>query len=144
MSRKLAREVAFKLIFETFFQKEEEVEKLEKLLWADEENDKSGITEEDDKYIKEITSGVVDKKTELDAQITKYLKEGWTLERLSKIDVSILLLSTYEILYREDIPYKVSVNEAVEIAKIFSDEASPSFINGVLAEIISAKNKDNK
>lgn len=144
MSRKLAREVAFKLIFETFFQKEEEVEKLEKLLWADEENDKSGITEEDDKYIKEITSGVVDKKTELDAQITKYLKEGWTLERLSKIDVSILLLSTYEILYRDDIPYKVSVNEAVEIAKIFSDEASPSFINGVLAEIISAKNKDNK
>ena len=144
MSRKLAREVAFKLIFETFFQKEEEVEKLEKLLWADEENDKSGITEEDDKYIKEITSGVVDKKTELDAQITKYLKEGWTLERLSKIDVSILLLSTYEILYRDDIPYKVSVNEAVEIAKIFSDEASPSFINGVLAEIISTKNKDNK
>ena len=58
------------------------------------------------------------------------------MERISKTDLAILRLAIYEILYREDIPYKVSVNEAVELAKSFSDNASPSFINGVLAGII--------
>ena len=91
---------------------------------------------EDDKYIKEITEGVKEKENELDEEIKKHLK-GWTMERLNKVDVAILRLAIYEILYREDIPYKVSVNEAIEIAKVFSEESSPSFINGVLAEVIN-------
>ena len=94
------------------------------------------ITPEDDKYIEEITAGVKEKETELDEKIKSHLK-GWTMERLNKVDVAILRLAIYEILYREDIPYKVSVNEAVELAKVFSEDSSPSFINGVLAEIIN-------
>ena len=59
------------------------------------------------------------------------------MDRISKTDLAILRVAVYEMLYREDIPYKVSVNEAVELAKIFSDGTSPSFINGVLAGVIS-------
>ena len=94
------------------------------------------ITAEDDKYIEEVTVGVKEKEQELDEKIRGHLK-GWTMERLNKVDVAILRLAIYEILYREDIPYKVSVNEAVELAKVFSEDSSPSFINGVLAEIIN-------
>lgn len=135
MSRKIAREVAFKVIFETAFQEDEKISKLmEELLQNSEEEYE--ITSEDDKYIEEITEGVKEKEQELDEKIKEHLK-GWTMDRLNKVDVAILRLAIYEILYREDIPYKVSVNEAVELAKVFSEDNSPSFINGVLAEIIS-------
>ena len=63
------------------------------------------------------------------------------MERISKTDLAILRLATYEILYRDDIPFKVSVNEAVELAKSFSDDSSPSFINGVLAGVINGLEK---
>lgn len=135
MSRKIAREVAFKIIFETTFQEDEKISKLMDELLANAE-EKYEVNSEDDKYIQEITEGVKEKKSELDELIKKHLK-GWTMERLNKVDVAILRLAIYEILYREDIPYKVSVNEAVELAKIFSEDASPAFINGVLAEIIN-------
>ena len=142
MSRKLAREVAFKLIFETAFQKDEEVEKLASMLKKVEENENDEMTIEDDKYVEEISKGVTERQEELDGVIREHLK-GWTMERLNKVDIAILRLAIYEILYREDIPYKVSANEAVELAKTFSEEASPSFINGVLAEIIAKKNEEN-
>ena len=135
MSRKIAREVAFKIIFETAFLEDEKISKLmEELLQNSEEEYE--ITAEDDKYIEEVTVGVKEKEQELDEKIRGHLK-GWTMERLNKVDVAILRLAIYEILYREDIPYKVSVNEAVELAKVFSEDSSPSFINGVLAEIIN-------
>lgn len=136
MSRKVARELSFKIIFETAFQEDEKVSKLinELIENSDEEYE---INEEDDKYIQEITAGVHEKEAELDEKIKEHLKTGWTMERLSKIDVAILRLAIYEILYREDIPFKVSANEAVELAKVFSEDSSPAFINGVLAEIIS-------
>ena len=135
MSRKVAREVAFKIIFETAFQEDEKVTKLiNELLQNSEE--KYEVNSEDDKYIQEITEGVKEKEQELDERIKSHLK-GWKMERLNKVDVAILRLAIYEILYRDDIPYKVSVNEAVELAKMFSEDASPAFINGVLAEIIN-------
>lgn len=132
MSRKIARELTFKVIFSLDFQNEDEQIKG---LIANLENETNEITEEDKEYIESIAKGVSLKKDELDQKIQKYLK-GWTMERISKTDLAILRLAIYEILYREDIPYKVSVNEAVELAKSFSDNASPSFINGVLAGII--------
>lgn len=135
MSRKIAREVAFKIIFETSFQEDEKISKLMNELLQNSE-EKYEVNSEDDKYIQEITEGVREKEAELDELIRNHLK-GWTMERLNKVDVAILRLAIYEILYREDIPYKVSVNEAVELAKVFSEDASPAFINGVLAEIIS-------
>ena len=100
------------------------------------ERETTDITKEDKDYIKQIVTGIVEHKDELDEVIKNYLKE-WTMDRISKTDLAILRVATFEILYREDIPYKVSVNEAVELAKTFSDDSSPSFINGVLAGVIN-------
>lgn len=133
MSRKIARELAFKVIFSVDFQHEnEEVEKLIMNL----EDETKEITQEDKGYINDIVQGVMAKKEELDEKIRKYLK-GWTMDRISKTDLAILRLAIYEITYRDDIPYKVSVNEAVELAKTFSDSTSSSFINGVLAGVVT-------
>lgn len=133
MSRKIARELAFKVIFSVDFQHEnEDVEKLIMNL----EDETKEITQEDKEYINDIVQGVIAKKEELDEKIRKYLK-GWTMDRISKTDLAILRLAIYEITYRGDIPYKVSVNEAVELAKTFSDSTSSSFINGVLAGVVT-------
>lgn len=133
MSRKIARELAFKVIFSVDFQHEnEDVEKLIMNL----EDETKEITQEDKGYINDIVQGVIAKKEELDEKIRKYLK-GWTMDRIIKTDLAILRLAIYEITYREDIPYKVSVNEAVELAKTFSDSTSSSFINGVLAGVVT-------
>lgn len=138
MSRKSAREVAFKVVFASNFQNEEiNLEEIMIALLKENENIED-INGEDRKYIQEISSGVCEKVAELDETIEKHLK-GWTMERICKTDLAILRLAIYEILYRDDIPNKVSVNEAVELAKSFSEENSPSFINGVLAEIINKK-----
>ena len=127
MSRKIARELAFKVIFSVDFQHEnEDVEKLIMNL----EDETKEITQEDKEYINDIVQGVIAKKEELDEKIRKYLK-GWTMDRISKTDLAILRLAIYEITYRGDIPYKVSVNEAVELAKTFSDSTSSSFIAAV-------------
>ena len=133
MSRKIARELEFKVIFSVDFQHEnEDVEKLIMNL----EDETKEITQEDKGYINDIVQGVMAKKEELDEKIRKYLK-GWTMDRISKTDLAILRLAIYEITYRDDIPYKVSVNEAVELAKTFSDSTSSSFINGVLAGVVT-------
>lgn len=135
MSRKVAREIAFKLVFATNFQDEENSidETTETLI---KELDKANeVNKEDLEYIKSISKGVSEKVSELDEAISKHLK-GWKMERICKTDLAILRLAIYEILYRDDIPYKVSVNEAVELAKSFGEYSSPSFINGVLAGIV--------
>ena len=136
MSRKSARELAFKVIFASNFQNEElsPEDMMDNLLNETEKMEE--VTKEDMSYIKDVTHGVYENVVELDEQIKSHLK-GWTMDRICKTDLAILRLAIYEILYRDDIPYKVSVNEAVELAKSFSEENSPSFINGVLAGIIS-------
>lgn len=140
MSRKLARELTFKVVFSTNFQSEvEDIENLIENLVNDNELNEE-VTSEDRKYIEEISFGVLKNKEELDEQIEKYLK-GWTMDRIGKTDLAILRLAVYEILYRDDIPYKVSINEAVELAKLFCDESSPAFINGVLAGVVNSLSK---
>lgn len=144
MSRKLAREIAFKVVFSNNFQSTEGItsdliHELVETLAKDVEfinaENEDNLSTEDRKYIDEISMGVMQKTEELDDKIKTYLK-GWTMDRIGKTDLAILRLAVYEILYREDIPYKVSINEAVELAKRFCDDTSPSFINGVLAALI--------
>ncbi|UBH12270.1 transcription antitermination factor NusB [Macrococcus armenti] len=90
-----------------------------------------------DHFANELVSGVNTNREQIDAAIAPHLK-SWTLDRLNKVDRIILRLSTYEILY-SDAPEKVVVNEAVNLAKKFSDDESYKFINGVLSEIIKHK-----
>lgn len=84
-------------------------------------------------YLDSLVSGVVDHQDELDEQISAHLAKGWTLQRLAKPDLIILRLALYELQYEENMPKAVAINEALQLAKSFSDDRSRKFINGVLS-----------
>lgn len=89
---------------------------------------------EEDSYVREVTSGVSERQPEIDRLIAQRA-EGWRLERLHSVDRNILRLAIYELLYREDVPPEVVINEAVELAKKYGGEHSPVFVNGILDRI---------
>ncbi|MBC1483881.1 transcription antitermination factor NusB [Listeria sp. FSL L7-1485] len=95
---------------------------------------KNIMEDEQDDYMEKLVEGVMANKAEIDAVIEPNL-DNWRMDRLSKVDLSLLRLSVYEIKYLSDVPNRVSLNESIEIAKIYSDEKSSKFINGVLANI---------
>lgn len=130
MSRKLARDWLFKLTFELCFQDQSDV------LYDEFLNDEN-VDEDNKKFVKDIYSGIVEQKSELQTEISKYLK-GFTIERVFKVDLAILILAFYEIKNKTS-DAKLVVNEAVELAKKYSTPKSYSFINGVIASYI----KDN-
>lgn len=99
------------------------------------------ITEGDRSYIFHLVNGVMQHRNEIDNTIRPYLK-GWTLERISYIDRTILRIGTYELLFEVDLPDLVAINEAVELAKKFGDEKSAKFINGVLSNMMKEKQKN--
>ena len=133
MGRKKARDNAFKCIYQFEFEGKEDINNI--LNYCYQENDNS---DEEKEYIQKIVMGVSEKYDEINNIILSKLK-GWTISRIAKIDLAILRLSIYEIMYT-DIPEKVSVNEAVEIAKTYGDDNSSNFVNGVLAKVIESKN----
>lgn len=134
MNRSAVRENAFKLLYSSEIQKEVEEEQIEIFLEANNINSEEGI-----KYIKDSFFGIKENIEEIKELIEKNLKEKWTIERISKIDIAILKLAIYEILYSK-VPYKVAINEAIELAKKYGDDTSKSFINGILASIVKEKN----
>lgn len=87
-------------------------------------------------YLVTLVEGVIKHEDELNDAISNYLKKGWTVKRLNKTDLLILQIAVFEIKYVTDIPAKVSINEALQLAKEFSDDKSRGFINGVLANLI--------
>jgi transcription antitermination protein NusB len=128
MGRRAARETAMKLLYQLEFQKEDRDEQIKYILGE------SDYADNEVKYINDVIDGVHKNLDLIDRIIEKYSK-GWKINRLSKVDLSILRLSIYEIKYREDIPFNVSVNEAVELAKKYSNEDAGSFVNGLLAKV---------
>ncbi|MDV7719049.1 transcription antitermination factor NusB [Pediococcus ethanolidurans] len=84
-------------------------------------------------YLSQIVDGVLNHQTELDEEISKYLKKTWSVERLARTDHLILQIAFFEINYVEDVPNKVAINEALELAKKFADDTAKNFINGVLS-----------
>ena len=94
--------------------------------------------EADRAYISRILDGVLSHVTELDEKISA-ASVNWSLERLAKVDLTILRLATYEILYEDDVPGSVAINEAVELANRYSEPSSGRFINGVLGTILRDK-----
>ena len=136
MNRTKSRELAFKLIYEKEIQKEIEEENLELFFEANE------IEEETVKeYLKDILFGVSKNEEKINELISKNLKEKWTLDRISKINVSLLKIAIYEMLYNK-LPYKSAINEVIELAKTYSDEQAKSFINGILASIVKEEKLD--
>ncbi len=133
MTRTEIRELTFELLYSLEIQKMEQEEYNEQIeLFLVEQN----VSQEKTKtYMTETINGIAKNKEEILELISQNLKEKWDISRVSKINITLLKLATYEIVYTE-LPYKVVVNEAVEIAKKYGDDTSPAFINGVLANII--------
>ena len=86
-------------------------------------------------YIKSVVLGIDKNGDAIKEMISKNLKSGWTIERISKIDVALLEIAIYEILYT-DTPYKVAINEVIELSKKYGEDTSSNFINGILASIV--------
>jgi N utilization substance protein B len=124
MQRKLARENAFLLIFEGVCKNDETAEEI-----FQKATEERGL--EYDGYVKTAFFGAMEKADELDAAAEKHLK-GWKKDRISPVSRAIIRLASYELMFMSDIPGRVSINEAIELAKKFDDEKSYSFVNGVL------------
>ena len=87
-------------------------------------------------YVKEVASGIKENDEEITNMIAKNLKSGWTIDRISTVDLALLKLAIYEIKYKQ-VPFKIIINEVVNMAKKYGEETSPAFINGVLAKIVA-------
>lgn len=133
MNRSQTRELTFKLLYQIEIQKEINDEDMQ--LFFENNNITS---EEAKKYIKDIANGTSKNSEEILELIRNNLKKDWNLERISKVNLALLKLAIYEIQYKE-IPFKVAINEAVELAKTYGEESSPVFINGILASIVKEK-----
>lgn len=133
MNRSETRKVAFEFLYSLELQKLDKSEFDEQIDLFLEAKD---LTEDKVKdYIVDVTYGIEENKEEIIHQINQELSEKWALNRLSKVSVVILKLAVYEIVYKK-LPYKVVINEAVELAKCYGDDHAPSFVNGILASII--------
>lgn len=131
MNRTAIREQTFKLIYSLEIQKQEDLEEAIELY--EESNE---LTDSKAKaYMTDAIFGIEKNKDEIIHQIEKNLKSDWKLERISKIDLAILKLAIYELKYTE-IPFKVAINEAVELAKKYGEDSSKNFVNGVLASVV--------
>lgn len=109
--------------------------KLDENIEKDLDSDEAGQFQEDEvSYIKENIPMLIENLEEIDDLIDKHL-DGWSIQRLAKVDKEVLRIAVYEFLYKEDIPMEVSINEAVEIAKDYGGENSSKFINGILGSI---------
>lgn len=86
-------------------------------------------------YIRDIVDGVGKHGAEIEEIITRNLKSSWSISRISKASLSILKLAIFEMKYRDDVPKKVAINEAVELAKRYGGDDDPNFINGLLASV---------
>ncbi|HOK56394.1 MAG TPA: transcription antitermination factor NusB [bacterium] len=135
MLRRKAREYALKILYMIDMREDTNSTFLENF----EENEKVK------KFADEIIKGVIENMKEIDEIISK-VSLNWDIKRMSYIDRNILRIATYEIVFREDIPSIVSINEAIEISKKYGDEDSPKFINGILHKIkeIYENNKKEK
>lgn len=131
MNRTTMRENAFKLIYSLEIQQSNNLEEqIELFIESNEVKDKEAI-----KYIEEVILGIKEKESDILKAIEQNLKSDWKITRISKMDLAILKLAIYEIKYNE-IPYKVAINEAVELAKKYGEEKSKNFVNGILASIV--------
>lgn len=137
MKRRDAREAAFLLIFEKSFRKES----MGELIALAQESRALELND----YARRLVTTVAEKEVELDQNIEKYLTK-WKLNRLARVTLAVLRLAVCELLYFPDIPVRVTINEAIELAKKYATESDASYINGVLGSLVKesapAKNQE--
>ena len=137
MSMSDNRKVAFEIVYSLESQNikyEDYKEQVDMLLDVKEVKGKSS-----QKYIKDVVYGTKRHGKQIKKQIENCLSEKWSYDRISKINIAILEVAIFEILFLKT-PFKVAINEAVELAKMYSDTKAPSFINGVLASVVKNNN----
>jgi N utilization substance protein B len=141
MTRREIREKVFKILFGLEFNEKTEMKELAETTLGnmnmyDEElvAITEAMTEEDKEYITSRVMAVVDKVSDIDKTI-EGISEGWKLGRIGKAELAILRLAIYEIQYDDEIPVKVAINEAVELAKTYCDAEAKSFVNALLAKL---------
>lgn len=132
MTRKQARDTAFKLIYQMQIQKENS-DFILNLYYEQTE-----CPPDAKNYIDNVVGGVFKNQSEIDSYIDELL-EGWSLKRISKISYAAIRLSVYEIIFRDDIPNSVSINEAVQLAKKYESTQAANFVNGVLASLLKRR-----
>ncbi len=127
MTRREARELVMQMLFETTFHPEDNQEViLQKAL-----TDKKGKVKQ---FIEDTYLGVLANREAID-DIIKTSSEHWSLERIAKVDLMLLRMAVYEMKWGADVPTKVAINEAIEIAKVYSTDKSPKFVHGLLGKI---------
>lgn len=130
MTRRELREQIFKMLFSAQFHDASEMP--QQLMVYGETEEAWDVA--DGAYISEKCTDIIAHLEEIDAAINE-AAEGWKTGRMSKVDLTLIRLAVYEMKYENDIPVGVAINEAVELAKKYGTDASPSFINGVLAKL---------
>ncbi len=131
MNRREIREQVFKMLFQTEFYEEAEMD--EQIGISMEEL--AETNEGKRAYIEQKLREIYKRREEIDALINEKAT-GWKTNRMAKVDLALIRLAVYEIRYEENIPTGVAINEAVELAKIYSSDGAPSFVNGVLAKLL--------
>ena len=133
MNKSVLREEIFKLVYSLEVQKVSDTEQVDIYI------ENLTMPENAKENIKKTVVEILELDESLKSQISKNLKSQWSLERISKVNISILKIAIFEILH-EKTPYKVAINEAVELAKKYGEDQSPSFVNGVLASVVKDNN----
>lgn len=135
MNRSIVREHIFKLLYSMEIQRKYTEEQAEIYI------ENNNLDQETGEDIKNTINEIIKNSETIEKLISENLKTKWQIERISKVDLSILKLAIYEIKYKE-LPYKISINEAIEIAKKYGEDTSGSFINGILGSIVNANNEE--
>ncbi len=133
MEKSAKRELTFKILYSLQIKKEINNEEIELFL------EDNNLREKDKKDIEEDVANITKNIEEIQNKIASNLKDNWTIDRISKVDNALLTLAIYEIMYKK-IPFKVAINEGVELAKKYGGDSSSSFVNGVLANIVKELN----
>lgn len=143
MTRTQIREHIFKLLFRIEFNSAEDMPEQLRLYFEDSIRDEeedllsvgADIPEKDAEYIRSKYSDIVSKLTDIDELINKAAK-GWSVDRIGKVELSVLRLATYEMVYDDSIPVGVAIDEAVDLSKKFGQDGASSFVNGILAGVL--------
>lgn len=138
MNRRKQREHVFMMLFMCEFHEQEDLSEQEKLYTGELEN----VSEEDKKIVVKWADNVREKLPEIDSMLVEKI-EGWSFKRIGKVELAILRLAVYEIMF-DAVPKGVAINEAVEIAKKYGTDASSSFINGVLSKFSNPENQEQQ
>ena len=131
MTRHTIRKHIFSMLFRVEFHDSSEISSQDGLYLDTIDN----ITDEERGYMEKRVSAIVELLLEIDKKLES-VSEGWKLERMGKVELTILRLAVYELLYDDDIPANVAINEAVELAKVYGGDTSPAFVNGILAKLL--------